>query len=126
MISNLVQHGFIVGFFMGASNEGNLNIFHLLFADDSLFFCKAEHNQIQTLRAIFMCFEVVSSLRVNFDKLELVQVGNVRNIQSLASILEYKLYSLPLKYLSLLLGAPSRVVTISDIVIEKMKRRLVG
>lgn len=37
LISALVQHGFMAGFLMGASNRGNLNIPHLLYADNTVF-----------------------------------------------------------------------------------------
>lgn len=94
IISALVQHSFIVGFFVGHFNRDTLNISHLLSAYDTLNFCEAKHNQIRALRAILLCFKAVSSLRV---KSELVPIGNVCNTQSLASILKCKLSSLHLK-----------------------------
>lgn len=57
-----------------------------------------------------MCFEAASRLKVNFDKSELVSVGNVSNARLLASILGCKVFTLPMKYLSLPLGAAFRAI----------------
>lgn len=58
-----VQNGFMVaGFLMVASSRGYLNIFHLSFADDTLFFYEAKHNQIWALRTTLLCSKAVLSL----------------------------------------------------------------
>lgn len=73
-----------------------MSISHLLFADDNILFCDADLNQVQTLKALLHCFEVVSSLKVNFNKSELVPVGHVSNSKHLATILGCKVSSLPM------------------------------
>lgn len=84
MISTLVPHGFLTGFSVRNLSRGLINIAHLLFADDSLLFYEVDHNQLRTLRALLLCFKAVSGLKVNFDKFELVHVGNVNNTRQLA------------------------------------------
>lgn len=123
----LVQHSFMAGFLLGDSCRGTLNISHLLFVDDTLFFCEAEHYQIWALRALLLCFEAVLSLRAKLNKSEIFLVGNAHNIRSPANILWCNVSYLPLKYLGLPLGAPSRVIiTKWDMEIEKIERRLTG
>ena len=51
------------------------SIFHLLFADDSLFFCKAQKEESYTILRILKEYEVVSGQLINFDKSS-IQVGD--------------------------------------------------
>jgi hypothetical protein len=55
--------------------------------------------------ALILCFEVVSGLKINLAKLELVPVGNVGNVDGLAGILGRGVSSLPMKYIGLPLCA---------------------
>lgn len=46
--------------------RGDPEIAHLQFADDTIIFCDANEDQIRNVKAILLCFEAVSSLKVNF------------------------------------------------------------
>ncbi|KAF5466388.1 hypothetical protein F2P56_016314 [Juglans regia] len=124
MISALVNNDFMAGFSIGDPNMGIINISHLLSIDDTLIFCEANQNQVRALKALILYFEAMSSLKVNFDKSEMVPVGKVNNISQLASTLGCKVSSLPMNYLGLPLGAASRAILIWDMVIERIERRL--
>jgi len=50
---------------------------HLLFADDTLIFCKPEVNQLGYLRCILVLFATMSGLKVNMSKSVLIPVGEV-------------------------------------------------
>jgi len=63
-------------------------ISHTLFADDTLVFCRDKPNHLRYLRALFLCFEAVSELKIHLAKSELVPVGNVKNEDGLAGILD--------------------------------------
>lgn len=49
-------------------SNGGPAISHLLFADDSLFFVKADHQNSTTLLKIFKDYEVASGQMINFEK----------------------------------------------------------
>uniref|UniRef100_A0A2N9GD32 Reverse transcriptase domain-containing protein n=1 Tax=Fagus sylvatica TaxID=28930 RepID=A0A2N9GD32_FAGSY len=61
--------GYISGFAVG-SGDDPLVVSHLLFADNTLIFCKADQVQIAHLRAVFSWFEAVSGLKVNMQNLK--------------------------------------------------------
>jgi hypothetical protein len=104
MLSGAVDSGRLSCFSMG-SRPPMINISHLLFADDILVFCEANPDHLRFLRVLLVCFEAVSSLKVNLAKSLLVPVGNVDNVDELASILGCGTSSLPLKTLGMPLGA---------------------
>ena len=101
-------------------------VYHLLFADDTLIFCKADLDQILILRMILIWFKAVSSLKINLGKSELVSVGVVNNSDLFLVVLGCKQGSLPMKYLGLPLGAKFKDKTIWNPILEKMERRLAG
>jgi hypothetical protein len=71
---------------------------------------------------MFSCFEAISSLKVNLQKLELVAVGEVQHEEELANILNCSISSMPLMYVRLPLGASFKSKAIWNVAIEKMKR----
>jgi hypothetical protein len=71
-------------------------------------------------------FEAVSGLKVNLAKPVLIPVGNIQQVDYLASILRCEVASLPLEYLGLPLGASNNASHIWDGILEKMERRLIG
>ena len=64
-------------------------------------------------------------MNINLTKLELVPIGNDNNIEGLAHILGCGVFSLPMKYLGLLLGASFKAKAIWGDIIEEIERRLV-
>jgi hypothetical protein len=68
MISTTASGGMLSSF----SIETGVDISHLLFANDTLIFCGADPNHLRNLRGLFLCFEVVSSLKTNLDKVRIV------------------------------------------------------
>jgi len=123
MFSVTVDNGHLSGFSVG-SRLLMVNISHLLFADDTLVFCEANPSHLRYLRVLLLCFEAVSSLKVNLARSLLVPVGNVDNVVELAVILGCGTSSLPLKYLGMPLGACYKAKSIWDGIVVKMERCL--
>jgi hypothetical protein len=118
MIATVIDHGFISGFLVGASLSERVFISHLVFANDMLVFCGANLDQIRYIKALLVCFEVVSGL--NMAKSALVLVGNVVNLGVLAGVLGCGTASLHLKYLDI----GFKVKPIWDDILENVDRWL--
>jgi len=102
----------------------NVVFSHLLFVDDILIFCGAFPAHLRLLRSLFLYLEASSSLNINLAKSELVPMANVEQVERLAGLLscEVSVSTLPVKYLSLTLGASYKAKHIWDGIIEKIER----
>ena len=77
-------------------------ISHLQFADDALNFCEANEDQVKNVKAILICYEAVSGLKINFFKRELIGIRvDEPKMTQLADILGCRVGSLPTTYLGL-------------------------
>ena len=126
MLDKATEGVFISSFSVGNSNRNILTISHLLFADDTLIMCGVELDQLWYLRSVSIWFQVVSTLKINLSKSELVPVGSIPNVTALASILGCRVSALPLMYLGLPLRASFKKKTIWNAVVEKVEKRLAG
>ena len=87
-------------------------------------FCQASQNQLTYLSWLLMWFEVVSGLRINLEKSELIPVRRVENIDDLALDFGCRVGSLLSTYLGLPLGAPFKSVSVWNGVEERFRKRL--
>ncbi|XP_059630150.1 uncharacterized protein LOC132273143 [Cornus florida] len=126
LMRRVVELGFLRGFRVSSDVTSQLEISHLMFADDTLVLYDADVSQLRYLKCVLIWFQVVSGLKVNVGKSVLVPVSDVPNIGMLASILGCRIGSFPISYLGLPLGAPSRCVGVWDPVVDRFERRLVG
>ena len=123
MMSRTVESGLLSRFQVGSLDK---IVSHLLFADDTLIFSYANLDHIFNLRLFFTSFKAVSGLKINLNKFEMVLVGNVPNLNSLAGIMGCKTIQLPMTYLGLPPGANFKSKSIWDPILEKMERKLAG
>ena len=69
---------------------------------------------------------MVSGLKINLGKSELVLVGMVHNFDLLLNVLSCKQGTLPMKYLSILLRSKFKDKTIWNPILKKIEQRLAG
>ena len=87
MLDAIAILGQFSGFSVGNLAGTLLTMSYLLFADDTLIFCDVDSHHLVSLRRILARFEVVSRLKINFLKSELVPIGIVPNMEELVEIL---------------------------------------
>ena len=68
---------------------------------------------------------MVTGLRINVSKSEMVRISDVDNLDTLADILGCKVGSLPMSYLGMPLGASYKSSFVWNPILEKLERRLV-
>ena len=115
-----VFRGFVVG-------RDRVEISHLQFADDTLFFMEADHNNFLNLLQILETFRSFSGLRVNLGTSTLLGINTDRVLlQELATLLGCELGDWPIRYLGLPLGGNPRKIDFWDPVVTKVAKRLDG
>ncbi|GKV02023.1 hypothetical protein SLEP1_g14510 [Rubroshorea leprosula] len=93
--------------------EERLEVTHLQFADDSIFFCDALDSNIRAIKGILQTFELVSGLKVKFFKSALYGINvKVEDISEWAESLNCVVGAVPFKYLGISVGAnPKKLST---------------
>ncbi|RVW29925.1 LINE-1 retrotransposable element ORF2 protein [Vitis vinifera] len=124
MLGRAVDGGFTSGCNIQGREGMEINVSHLLFADDTIIFCEVRQDHITYLSWILVWFEAASGLRINLAKSEVIPVGEVEDIEMLAVELGCKVGTLPSVYLGLPLGAKHKVMAMWDGVEARMRRRL--
>ena len=125
LVNKAMEGNFLSGCkIVGVREEEELEVSHLLYADDTLLFCKDNPNQLACLGWILMWFEALSGLEINLSKSEIFPTGGRENIEVLTAKLGCKAGTLPTTYLGLPLGVPHKSVRIWDPIEERFRRRL--
>ncbi|KAJ9699285.1 hypothetical protein PVL29_008065 [Vitis rotundifolia] len=124
LIRRAIDGGFISSCRLRGRGGMEMNVSHLLFADDTIIFCEARKEYLTSLGWVLAWFEVASGLRINLAKSKLIPVGEVEDIEDMAVELGCRVGALLTMYLGLPLGAHHKVVSMWDGVEERMRRRL--
>ena len=125
LINKAVEGNFLSGCKIGGrGEEEKLELSHLLYADDTLLFCKDNPNHLAHLWWILIWFEALSRLKINLGKSEIFPIGGRENVEALTAELGCKARNLPTTYLGLPLGAPHKSVGMWDPIEERFRRRL--
>ena len=124
IMEKATSKGFLQGHkFVNISGD-ELQLNHLLFADDALVFCKDSRDQLAYLSLILLWFEAISGLNINLDKSSIMPGGNVENLVLLANELGCRTGNLLTTYLGLPLGMHCNSVSIWNGVEEWLRRKL--
>jgi hypothetical protein len=91
-----IERGFIKGFQVGRAVNSIVCVSHLIYVDDTILFFDAHPEQLLYIRMILTCFEMVTSLKVNMTKSEMVPIEEVNGLSALADLLYSYIGSLPL------------------------------
>jgi len=122
MMHRAVNTGLLRGISVG---NGNLQISHLQFADDTLVFCEAEEHYVRVTKGIFLTYQAFAGLCVNYRKSIMVVLGKEETwIDSIEEIMGCSRAQLPIQYLGIPLGANMRKASSWQIIIEKVQARL--
>ena len=116
--------GFIEGFKVGSSSGVGRDLLHLLFADDTLLFSKANSDFLRYLNWVFLWFEAISGFKVNRDKSEVILVGRVDSLENIISVMGCRVGKLPTSFLGLPLDAPFNSSRVWDVVEERFIKHL--
>ncbi|GKV44307.1 hypothetical protein SLEP1_g51499 [Rubroshorea leprosula] len=103
----------------------DIMVSHLQFADDTIFFGEATDENIWAIKCIVRSFELVSGLKVNYAKSQLMGV-NVEEawVEKMAYRLYCKRKDLPFKYLGIPIGGNHRRIAMWHNLMESVKKKL--
>ena len=124
LLKRAVSGGFLSSCSVLGRRGEEVQVSHLLFANDTLIFCEVKEEQLTYLCLLLMWFEPISGLRMNLEKSELIPIGRVENVEELAEEFSYKMGRLPSTYLGMSLGAPFESAAAWDEIKERFRKRL--
>ncbi|GKV11959.1 hypothetical protein SLEP1_g23168 [Rubroshorea leprosula] len=105
--------------------NGAVSVSHLQFVDDMIFFGEATEENIQAIKCIMRIFELVSGLKINFGKSQLMGIGVGEEWRArMAFRLYCKEGGFPFKYLGIPIGGNHRRITMWQPMVESFKRKL--
>eukprot|EP00268_Persea_americana_P028829 TRINITY_DN27957_c0_g1_i1.p1 TRINITY_DN27957_c0_g1~~TRINITY_DN27957_c0_g1_i1.p1 ORF type:complete len:198 (+),score=28.97 TRINITY_DN27957_c0_g1_i1:182-775(+) len=105
--------------------NADYEVTHLQFADDTIIFCDASLEQVERLKFILRWFEMLSGLKINYGKCELIGIRLEDNhVNFLANTFGRKVGRFPSKHLGLplCLGLPKKSLWVP--VVERLDKRL--
>ncbi|KAK3199073.1 hypothetical protein Dsin_022488 [Dipteronia sinensis] len=125
-LSCLIIKAANLGMLQGEDFGGNrINISHLQFADDTMLFLKPKVESLISVKRILRCFELVSGLKINFHKSNVVRVCKKSSMERpWVPILRCKASNLPVSYLGLPLGSRPGSKIFWRSILDKMEKKL--
>ena len=110
LINEAMERNFLSGCKIGGvGEEEELELSHLLYADDTMLFCKDNPNNLAFLGWILMWFEAFSGLKINLGKSKIFLIGGRENVEGLMAELGCKVGLVPTTYLGPPPGGPAQV-----------------
>ena len=102
MLLKTEERNLLEGFKVGRNRT---RVFHLQFANDTIFFSNTKKEELQTLKSLLLVFVHISGLKVNLDKSNIYGINLDQNhLSRLAELLDCKASGWLILYLGLPLG----------------------
>ena len=109
---------------IGVGN-GELNITHLQYADDTLIFCDANIESLKNIKKALIVFQLASGLQINFHKSSLIGLNTSDTWQKLAAnTLLCRTGEIPFTYLGLPIGGNITRIQLWDPILLKLSKKL--
>lgn len=123
MLRRANQKGLFKGIFLNKHGQDQLT--HLQFADDTLLFIEGSLESVRTVKRILQCFQLLTGLRINFNKSSLYSCSKDRElVTKCANSLGCLVGEWPLKYLGAPLGTSMRRKFFWKPLIQKFEDKL--
>ena len=119
LIGKATTKGFLSGHRFVGRNGETMHTTHLLFADNTLVFCKDSEEHLSFLYWNFLWFEAFSGVRINLEKSVIMPMEEVDNVEQLALELGCKIGALPTTYIGVPLGIRQASINVWDNIEEK-------
>ncbi|GKU98532.1 hypothetical protein SLEP1_g11525 [Rubroshorea leprosula] len=122
LVSNATQKGLLKRVEVGSKG---LKLSHLQFADDTILFGEATEENVLAMKGILRAFEIVSRLKVNVNKSQLMRISVQEEwLDKMAWLLCCKKGSMSFKYLGIPIGGTSRRIAFWKPLLETFNRKL--
>ncbi|GKB67735.1 RNA-directed DNA polymerase, eukaryota [Tanacetum coccineum] len=113
------------GIFKGIKVDSSLMISHLFYADDAVFIGEWSKPNLKGIMQVLQCFALVSGLKINLKKSQLLGVGVANsNVSAAAMYLGCSVMTTPFKYLGIMVGGNMSNIKAWDDTIGRLKSRL--
>ncbi|KHN48424.1 hypothetical protein glysoja_034471, partial [Glycine soja] len=97
----------------------------LQYADDTLFFGAATNDNVRVLKCILKCFELVSGLKINYNKSQFGCLGKSEGwCREATSFLNCSQLEFPFSYLGIPVGVSSKCRSVWQLIISKFEAKL--
>ncbi|GKV32111.1 hypothetical protein SLEP1_g40740 [Rubroshorea leprosula] len=122
LISTAVSREMLKGIEVGTQG---FKVTHLQFVDDTLICGKATEDNLWAVKCILRTFEIVSGLKINYRKSQLMGIHADTNwLKKMGFLLNCQLGSMPFKYLGIKEGGNPRRLGFWKDLIENFKKKL--
>ncbi|GKU98550.1 hypothetical protein SLEP1_g11542 [Rubroshorea leprosula] len=122
LVSKAIQNGLLERVEVGLRG---FKVSHLQYADDTLLFGEATEENVWAMKGILRTFELVSGLKINFNKSQLIGIGVEEEwLDKMAWIMCCKKGNLPFKYLGIPIGGSCRKISFWELLVEVFHKKL--
>ncbi|RVX04978.1 hypothetical protein CK203_019137 [Vitis vinifera] len=118
LLRRAMEDGFILSFRVGGGGREGVLSSNLLFVDDTLLFFNPCLDQLTYLAWVLLWFKASSGLKIILSKCELIPIGDVPNVEELASVMGCGIGKLLATYLGLPLCTSFKAKDVWDLVEE--------